>query len=363
MIARSPLALTGTAAALLLGLTACADGGTPAASSAPAAGSASSAAPQVGDDASDGKVTLYSGRDENLVQPVLDQFSEETGIEVEVRYDKTAAMAAQLIEEGDSSPADVFLAQDAGALGATAKEGVLTEMDEKTLEAIPEQYRDDEGRWVGLTGRVRVLAYNEDAVAQEDLPDSVSELTEDEWKGRVGIAPTNASFQTFVTALNVVEGEDAAREWLTGMAENNPQIREKNGEILSDVDAGTIDVGLINHYYLYEMAKEKGVAPEDMTASLHFFEDGDLGSLVNVSGIGLVGEQEDADAQQLVDYLLSEKGQQYFVEETFEYPMIEGVEPPAGLPALEDLEAPDVDLNDLDDLQSSVQLIQESGLL
>ena len=370
MTAHSPLALTGTAAALLLGLTACAGGGTSAASSQPASGSVagSSAASasdtaQAGTGASDGKVTLYSGRDENLVQPVLDQFTQETGIEVEVRYDKTAAMAAQLIEEGDSSPADVFLAQDAGALGATAKEGVLTEMDEETLETVPEQYRDDEGRWVGLTGRVRVLAYNEDTVTQADLPVTVAELTEDEWKGRVGVAPTNASFQTFVTALRTVEGEDEAREWLEGLAENDPQIREKNGEILADVDAGTIDVGLINHYYLYEMAKEKGVAPEDMKASLHFFEDGDLGSLVNVSGIGLVGEQEDADAQKLVDYLLSEKGQQYFVEETFEYPMVDGVEPPAGLPALDDLEAPDVDLNDLDDLQSSVQLIQESGLL
>lgn len=369
MTARSPLALTGTAAALLFGLTACAGGGaasgpSDAGSASPASGSsAASGTEQAGAGDSDSKVTLYSGRDENLVQPVLDQFTEETGIEVEVRYDKTAAMAAQLIEEGDSSPADVFLAQDAGALGATAKEGVLSEMDEETLEAVPEQYRDDEGRWVGLTGRVRVLAYNEDKVKQEDLPESVSELTEDEWKGRVGIAPTNASFQTFVTALRAVEGEDEAREWLAGMAENDPQIREKNGEILSDVDAGTIDVGLINHYYLYEVAKEKGVAPEDMRASLHFFDDGDLGSLVNVSGIGLVGEQEDADAQKLVDYLLSQEGQQYFVEETFEYPMIEGVEPPAGLPALDELEAPDVDLNDLDDLQSSVQLIQESGLL
>ena len=143
---------------------------------------------------------------------MLDQFTQETGIEVEVRYDKTAAMAAQLIEEGDSSPADVFLAQDAGALGATAKEGVLTEMDEETLETVPEQYRDDEGRWVGLTGRVRVLAYNEDTVTQADLPVTVAELTEDEWKGRVGVAPTNASFQTFVTALRTVEGEDEVPE-------------------------------------------------------------------------------------------------------------------------------------------------------
>ena len=351
--------LSAVSATLLLALTACA-GGTGGSGSDSASGAASGSASAA---ESDKKVTLYSGRSEDLVQPILDEFTDETGIEVEVRYDKTPAMAAQLIEEGEGSPADVFLSQDAGALGAVAKEGLFTPLAQETLDRVPETYRDDEGDWVGLTGRVRVLAYNEEKVPEADLPTSVDELTDPKWKGRVGVAPTNASFQTFVTALRLQKGEDEARTWLEDFAANDPQRREKNGEILADVDAGTIDVGLINHYYLYEMAKEKGVAPEDMKASLHFFEDGDLGSLVNVSGIGLVGEQEDADAQKLVDYLLSEKGQQYFVEETFEYPMVDGVEPPAGLPALEDLEAPDVDLNDLDDLQSSVQLIQESGLL
>ncbi|MGD8201922.1 iron ABC transporter substrate-binding protein [Ornithinimicrobium sp. W1679] len=314
-------------------------------------------------DSSDGTVTLYSGRNEDLVQPVLDAFSEETGIEVEVRYADTAAMAAQILEEGDNSPAEVFLAQDAGALGAVAKEGRLLELPEETLELVPETYRSQDGDWVGLTGRARVLVYNENAVAEEDLPTSVQELTEDEWAGRVGIAPTNASFQSFVTAMRVLEGDDAARQWLIDMAANDPQIREKNGIIVADVDSGAIDAGLVNHYYLYELAEEQGVPAEDLSAALHFFPDGDTGALVNISGIGLVGEQAGGDAQALVDYLLSEAGQTYFVENTHEYPMVEGVEPDPSLPSLDSLDVPDVDLNDLDDLQTTIEMITEAGLL
>lgn len=311
----------------------------------------------------DGTLTLYSGRNEELVQPVLDQFTADTGIEVEVRYADTAAMAAQLLEEGDNSPAEAFLAQDAGALGAVSAQGLLQPLPAATLDLVPDTYESADGTWVGLTGRSRVLVYNKDAVSAEELPDSVAELTGEEWAGRVGIAPTNASFQAFVTAMRVLEGDDVARQWLTDMAANDPQIREKNGMIVADVDSGAIDAGLVNHYYLYELAEEQGVAPEDLNAALHFFPAGDTGALVNISGIGLVGEQADGDAQALVDYLLSDAGQTYFVEQTFEYPMVEGINPPAGLPALDELEVPDIDLNDLEDLQTTIAMITEAGLL
>lgn len=311
----------------------------------------------------DGTLVLYSGRNEELVQPVLDMFTEETGIEVEVRYGDTAAMAAQLLEEGDNSPAEVFLAQDAGALGAVSNEGLLGELPAETLDVVPDTYESAEGDWVGLTGRSRVLVYNKDAVSEDELPETVAELTDPAWSGRVGIAPTNASFQSFVTALRVLEGDDAAAQWLGDLAANDPQIRERNGMIVADVDAGALDAGLVNHYYLYELADEKGVPAEELDAALHFFSAGDAGALVNISGIGLVGEQADAEGQALVDYLLSEAGQTYFVEETHEYPMIEGVGTPAGLPALDELETPEIDLNDLDDLQRTIEMITEAGLL
>ncbi|MGO0575540.1 extracellular solute-binding protein [Ornithinimicrobium panacihumi] len=367
------LALT-TSAALALGLAGCGSNDTPAendnspnqTSAGQGSGGQDDAvgtAAAGGTGESDGTLTLYSGRNEELVQPVLDAFTEETGIEVEVRYADTASMAAQILEEGDNSPAEVFLAQDAGALGAVAKEGRLVALPQATLDLVPDTYQSSDGNWVGLTGRSRVLVYNKDKVSEDELPAHVAELTTPEWKGRVGVAPTNASFQAFVTAMRVLEGDDAAATWLADLAANDPQIREKNGMIVADVDAGAIDVGLVNHYYLYELAAEKGVAPEDLNAALHFFSDGDTGALVNISGIGLVDEQADGDGQALIDYLLSEAGQTYFVEQTYEYPMVEGIEPNPGLPALGDLETPDIDLNDLDDLQRTVEMIAEAGLL
>lgn len=311
----------------------------------------------------DGTVTLYSGRNEDLVQPVIDQFTDATGIEVEVRYAGTAEMAAQLLEEGDNSPAEAFLAQDAGALGAVAAEGLLQGLPSETLALVPETFQGSDGTWVGLTGRSRVLVYNKDLVSADELPASVDELTEPEWSGRVGLAPTNASFQAFITAMRVLDGDDAAARWMQDMAANDPQLREGNGVIVADVEAGTMDAGLVNHYYLYEVAEEQGVAPGELNSALHFFSEGDTGALVNISGIGLVGEQADSEAQMLIDYLLSEEGQTYFVEQTSEYPMIEGLEAPEGLPSLEELQTPDIDLNDLEDLQTTVQMITESGLL
>lgn len=310
----------------------------------------------------EGTLTVYSGRGEDLVQPLIDAFEESSGIEVEVRYGGTAEMAAQLIEEGDNTPAQVFLAQDAGALGAVAAEGLLAELPQETLDQVPQAYRSADGTWVGVTGRSRVLVYNDEQVSEEELPASVFELTEPEWSGRVGIAPTNASFQAFVTAMRVQHGDDVAAEWLAGIAANDPQIREGNGPVVADVDAGVVDVGLVNHYYVYELAQEEGVSPEDLAVTLHFFPDGDTGALVNISGVGLLADQPDGEGQEFVDYLLDPEGQEYFRDETHEYPMIEGVDPDQGLPPLGELDVPDIDLNDLDDLQTTVQMISEAGL-
>ena len=306
-------------------------------------------------------IVLYSGRNEELVQPLIDQFTQDTDIDVEVRYGDTAELAAQLLEEGENSPADVFLAQDAGALGAVAQEGHFDELPSDLLDQVPDIYRDNGDGWVGVSGRLRTLIYNTDAVDEADLPRSVEELTGPEYEGRVGIAPTNGSFQSFVTAFRVSEGEDAASQWLEEMEDNDPQYREGNGPIVSDVLDGNLDMGLVNHYYLYAQAAERGVEPEDLPAANHLFGDGDVGALVNVAGAGVFDAQNEA-AVQLVEHFLSEEGQSYFVEETAEYAMIEGLEAPAGLPPLEELDAPDIDLNQLEDLETTVRMIIDAGL-
>ncbi|MFC5291311.1 iron ABC transporter substrate-binding protein [Actinokineospora guangxiensis] len=313
--------------------------------------------------ASDKKVVVYSGRGEELVQPFFDQFTEKTGIAVEARYAGTSAMATQLLEEGDKSPAEVFFAQDAGALGAVAKAGLFSALPAEVTGQVPESYRAKSGEWVGVTARARVLVYNPDLVSA-DLPASVFDLTKPEWKGKVGVAPTNASFQAFVTAVRVQHGDDKAKEFLAGLAANEPQVRDGNAKIVEEVEAGTLAVGLVNHYYLGEIAKEQGKTPETMTAKLHFFPGGDSGAMVNVAGVGVLKKAAaDPDARALLDYLLGPEGQKYFVEQTYEYPVVPGVTGPAYAPALDSLAIPPVDLNDIDDLAATVEIIKGSGLV
>ena len=167
-----------------------------------------------GDDAE--TLTIYSGRSESLVQPILDQFEEESGVKVRVRYGDTAELAATILEEGGNSPADVFFAQDAGALGALADAGLLKTLPSMVLDLAPSQYRSQADLWVGISGRARVVAYNTDVLSPDDLPDSIFGFTAPEWEGRIGWAPQNGSFQAFVTGLRVLEGDDAARDWLEG---------------------------------------------------------------------------------------------------------------------------------------------------
>ncbi|WP_341719700.1 iron ABC transporter substrate-binding protein [Micromonospora sp. FIMYZ51] len=312
----------------------------------------------------DKQITVYSGRNEQLVKPLLDKFTEQTGITVQARYASTAQLAAQLVEEGDKSPADVFFAQDAGALGTVAKRGMFSTLPEATTGKVPPTYRAGSGHWVGVSARARVLAYNPDLVPADQLPASVFDLTTPAWKGKVALAPTNASFQAFVTAIRVQHGDAKAEEFLAGLKANDPQIRDGNVKIVEDVNSGTVPVGLVNHYYLGEVAKEQGTTPDGLKVKLHFFPGGDTGALVNVAGVGVLNRSAaDPDVQKFVDFLLDTEAQTYFAEQTFEYPVVGGVQGPAYVPPLAELAVPEIDLNDLDTLDATVTLIKNSGLV
>lgn len=326
------------------------------------------AAPAPSDDAmpvvptADGQFTLYSGRDEELVQPLIDQFTEDTGIVVEVRYGNTAELGALLLEEGDATPANVFLSQDAGALGALSQAGLFATLPDDVTSAIPAGFTSTDGSWVGVTGRARVVVFDGERLTADELPDTIDEYVSDEWNGRLAVAPTNASFQSFVTALRVLEGDDAAAEWVSALAANGPQIFEGNSQILTAVDEGAVELGLVNHYYWYGAAAEVGA--ENMRAQLKFLTPGDAGSIVNVSGAGILnGSELDADALEFVRYLVSQAAQQYFVDQTFEYPLLPGVAAPEGLPSLESLITPGLDLSDLDDLATTQRLLADAGLI
>ena len=346
--------LVGPLAAVSLALAAC---GAPATD--PATGDPTSPATSH-DGRVEGPVTVYSGRSEELVGPLLEQFTEATGVVVEARYGDTAEMANLILTEGEDSPADVFFAQDAGALGAVAREGLLADLPGEVLDRVDARFRSPDGAWVGVSGRARVVAYNTDALTEADLPDTIFGYTDPEWSGRIGWAPTNGSFQAFVTALRVIEGEDRAREWLEGIQANDPKVYEGNNPALDAVIAGEVDVAFINHYYLMQRLVED----PDATAANHFLTDGDPGALVNVAGAGILNTSDQPDAaRQLVEFLLSEEAQAYFASETKEYPLLEGVEPDADLPPLSEIGTPDIDLSDLSDLEGTLELLQEVGVL
>lgn len=307
-----------------------------------------------------GTLVVYSGRSEDLVAPLIEKLEKTTGTEVEVRYGDSAELAAQLLEEGDRTDADLFFSQDAGALGALGKEGRLAALPQKSLDSVDKAFRAENGDWVGVSGRVRVIAYHGDKVAE--APDSVHELTEPKWKGKVAYAPTNASFQAFVTGMRVLEGDDATRKWLKDFQANDPQVYEKNGAVLDAVDGGKAELGLINHYYWYEKAAEEGA--DKLKAKLHFPTKGDPGALVNVAGVGVIkGSDQSAAAQKAVDFFLAKEAQTYFAGETHEYPLAAGVTGEDGLPPLDSIDAPEIDLSRLESLQVTLEMLQEAGMV
>ena len=307
-------------------------------------------------------ITLYSGRDESLVDPLIEQFEETSGIDVDVRYGSSPEMGAALLEEGDETPADVFFSQEVGAIGELETAGLLAPLPDDVITKVPERFQPKATKdWVGVTGRSRVIVYNPDLV--DDPPTSVLDLTDPQYEGQVAWVPSNASFQSFITAFRVSQGEDAARQWLEDMQANGAVVYGTNTEVLEAVDAGQIPMGLINHYYWARKVAEVG-GPDNMSAQLIFPEGDDPGALVNATAVSLLARAaDDPAALEFVEYLLSEEGQTYFATETFEYPLVDGVPDPEGLPALEDLQGPDIDLADLESLAETQALLTDVGLI
>ncbi|MEV0962622.1 iron ABC transporter substrate-binding protein [Streptomyces sp. NPDC049910] len=307
-------------------------------------------------------LVIYSGRNENLVAPLIEKLEEHLGTTVDVRYGGSAELSAQLLEEGDETEAGLFLSQDAGALGALSKEGRLTPLPPTTLDKVAPNYRGSAGDWVGVSGRVRVLAYNSAKVTAP--PDSVHDLVKPEWKGKIGYAPANASFQAFVTGMRVLEGDEATRTWLKGLKANSPKAYESNLNVLDAVDSGEVSLGLLNHYYWYEKAAEKGA--DKLRAKVHYLPKGDPGGLVNVAGVGLLkgaDKQQSAYARKAADFLLSAESQRYFAEETKEYPLAAGAEQAEGVPPLDSLQPPQIDLGQLDSLKATLAMLQDVGMV
>jgi iron(III) transport system substrate-binding protein len=305
-------------------------------------------------------VTVYSGRSEDLIAPLLEDYAAETGADIEVRYGDSTDLALLLAEEGENTDADVFLSQSPGSVSFLDQEGLLGQIDDAVLELVPTGDEASDGSWVGISGRQRVLVYNTDLVDEAELPESVFDLTGSEFEGRVAVAPTNASFQDFVTAMRADIGDEQTEAWLTGMADNGARSYDNNSAIVEAVGRGEIAMGLVNHYY-NERAK---IEDPDVASENHYFAPDDIGSLVLVTAATVMASSDNVEgAEELISFLLTPEAQAFYAEETQEYPLAIDAEQPENLPPLD---GNNVDIPDFEDLggglEETIALIQQSGL-
>jgi iron(III) transport system substrate-binding protein len=305
-----------------------------------------------------GSITVYSGREEALVGPVIKQFEQATGIRANVKYGSTAALAATIQEEGDRSPADVFYAQDPGGLGAIAPR--FGTLPQAILSKVPAGQRSPEGAWVGISGRARVVAYNTNRLNEADLPQAIMDFTKPEWRNRIGWAPTNGSLQAHITAMRAYKGDDFARAWLEGIKANGARAYANNRAILSAVASEEVQVGFTNHYYLYGFLSTD---PNYPVRNYHT-KNGDIGAVVLISGAGVLRTSKNPSAAQtFIEHLLSSAAQQYFALQTFEYPLVEGIITHSLLTPMDQIRPPQVDMTRLSDLEGSLRLMRSVGVI
>jgi iron(III) transport system substrate-binding protein len=305
------------------------------------------------------ELTIYSGRSEEFIAPFFANWQATTGIKLNVRYGDSAELSAQILEEGNNSPADLFLSQDAGSLGAISQAGLFMTLPDDVAINIPAEFVAVNREWVGITGRARVFVYAPDRV--KVLPTSVTDLVKPIYRNQIGIAPTNASFQAFLTALIENKGNSFAKAWLEDMQANGVKIYLKNSAIVEAIDKGEISMGLTNHYYIWEVSEALGRA---INVKNGFFTPGDLGNLINVSGAGILKTSaKQKAAQDLINYLTSATAQEKFVTDTHEYSLIQGATPPTDLPALDAIGAPSIDLRTLNNIKATQDLLIQVGLL
>ena len=313
-------------------------------------------------DRSGREVVLYSGRTENLIEPVLDAFACETGIDVAVRWGASTDLALLLAEEGNLTAADLFLSRSPGPVGFLESRGLLSVIDPDVLSLVTEENRSAASRWVGITGRKRVLVYNIDSVGADELPESVFDLTDERYGGRVAIPATNGSFVDWFTVFRDLYGTDTATQWLQDMVANDARYYPNNRSIVEASGRGEIDMGLVNHYYQYQQAAAAG---DSHRAANHDLADEDIGSLLIITAATVTASSDDTDeAGELIAYMLSPAAQRYFSQETFEYPLAAGVPPADVLPPLSALEVGSVDFDALGGgFEETVAIIEASGIL
>jgi iron(III) transport system substrate-binding protein len=307
------------------------------------------------------KLVVYNAQHEQLLEELAPAFTEETGIEVELRNGSDLELSNQLVQEGDASPADVFLTENSPAMSQVEAAGLFEELPQETLDRIPAMYRPRSGLWTGFVARSTVLVYNTELVDPADLPDSILDLADPEWAGRLSFSPTGADFQAIVAAVLELEGEERTREWLEGIKANGT-VYDGNNIVLESVDSGESEVGIVYHYY-WERDREEGGEVSDQSEQ-YYFRGQDPGAFVSVSGAGVLASSDmKEEAQQLVEFLVDEQGQQILADSyALEYPLNPDVELERDVEPFSELEPPRVNVSDLD-AEAVVELMTEVGFL
>lgn len=305
-----------------------------------------------------GPVVVYSGRGESLVGSLFARLEAETGVDVEVRYGDTPELVTLMLTEGSQSPADVIFAQDSGHLGALSGRGMLAVLDASLLSQVDGRFQDPAGHWIGTSGRARVLVYNPTLVAPDALPKTLKELADPRWRGRVGWSPGNGSFQSHVSALRHLWGEEETRAWLAAMVANAPVSYPKNAPQVEAVADGSISLGWVNHYYLHRQKTDGYPA-----ANHSFPVAGDAGNILMLSGMGIrAGSPRMEAASAVVAWMVSEGAQTAIAQENFEYPTRPGVATHPDVPPLDSLHLATVDQAWLSDLGPTRTMLQELAI-
>src|SRR5580698_4540069 len=308
-------------------------------------------------------IVLYNAQHEQVVNMLAKDFEKESGISVKIRSGEGPALAAQIVAEGTASPADVYFTENSPELMLLEEKGLLNKVDGATLATIPARFNSPTGAWVGVTARESVLAYNTTKVQPSQLPQSLFDLAKPEWKGKVGIAPSDGDFLPLVSAVIALKGEAQTLDWLKGLKANS-QIFDDDEGVVAAVNRGAVETGLINNYYWARLHAEIG--DKATRSALYHFSNGDAGALVNVSGAAVLKSAHNADgAQKFLAYLVSERAQELMAKGhvDFEYPLHSGVAPDPILKPFTELSPPTLTVQQLGDDSQAGKLLRQAGLL
>ena len=304
------------------------------------------------------ELTLYNGQHKEIGEAIAKAYEAKTGIHINVRKGSSNQLASQVMEEGDRSPADVIYTEESPPLNNLGEKGFLAKIDDSTLGMLPKEYVAKDGSWMGVTARVRVVAYNPKLIDEKDLPKSVLDFADPEWQGKVGFVPTSGAFQEQAVAIIKLHGRDAAEEWLTGLRAFG-KTYTNNMVALKAVENGEVATVLVNNYYWFALQREKG----QLDSKLHYFTGGDAGGLITISSAAaLKSSKHPKEAQALLAYMASEEGQRVITQTTAEYPLHKGMVSDRGLKPFEELEAPNITPADIGNAEDALELEREVGL-